>query len=147
CRCTHVINIPANRTVQLVMTSYGLVNPRDMRHSSMHHPVHIHGYSFQVCRPIRRNPDIACENEICSRTRWKTRPRSALLSDRPIVKNVVNVPAYGYAVLRFKSNNPGYWLLHCHQMLHLSEGMSLTLNITEKGLPPPPAGFPTCGDY
>ncbi|XP_048588242.1 laccase-4 isoform X2 [Nematostella vectensis] len=159
CRCTHVINIPANRTVQLVMTSYGLVNPRDMRHSSMHHPVHIHGYSFQIMkigypvvnqttgRPIRRNPDIACENEICSRTRWKTRPRSALLSDRPIVKNVVNVPAYGYAVLRFKSNNPGYWLLHCHQMLHLSEGMSLTLNITEKGLPPPPAGFPTCGDY
>ena len=40
----------------------------------------------------------------------------------------------------------GYWFLHCHQMLHQVEGMSLILNVSQ-GIPPAPANFPTCKNF
>lgn len=29
-------------------------------------------------------------------------------------KDTVSIPPNGYALFRFKANNPGWWLLHCH---------------------------------
>jgi len=45
CLCTHVIDLPAKKTIQLVMTAHSKVNADAV---PMHHPVHIHGHSFQV---------------------------------------------------------------------------------------------------
>ena len=41
CACTNVVDLPAKKTIQLVMAAYSGTN----RYS---HPIHIHGHSFQV---------------------------------------------------------------------------------------------------
>ena len=33
----------------------------------------------------------------------------------------------GYAVIRFKSNNVGYWMMHCHIDIHHGEGMAMII--------------------
>jgi hypothetical protein len=30
------------------------------------------------------------------------------------IKDTISLPSNGYAVIRFKASNPGFWLLHCH---------------------------------
>ena len=34
----------------------------------------------------------------------------------------------GYVVLRFYSNNPGWWFFHCHYDFHSGNGMMMILN-------------------
>jgi len=57
------------------------------------------------------------------------------------------VPAGGYVVINFKSDNPGFWFLHCHIEIHQLQGMALIVNeISNEGLQPP-AGMNKCGDF
>ena len=35
------------------------------------------------------------------------------------------LPAGGWLVIAFETNNPGAWLLHCHIAWHLGEGLSV----------------------
>jgi FtsP/CotA-like multicopper oxidase with cupredoxin domain len=66
--------------------------------TAMAHPMHLHGHSFQV---------IA-------------------LNGQPIngaVRDVVQLPANGAATIAFDADNPGRWLFHCHNMLHMETGM------------------------
>ena len=62
-------------------------------------------------------------------------------------KDTVMVPAGGYVVINFLSDNPGYWFLHCHIEVHQLQGMALIVN--ENAGPPiqPPAGMNKCGDF
>ena len=47
-------------------------------------------------------------------------------------------------IIRFKADNPGLWLFHCHTFSHLLEGQSVLLDVSDKGVPPVPPNFPTC---
>lgn len=38
---------------------------------------------------------------------------------------MANLPAAGYLVIAFKTDNPGAWLMHCHIGWHTSEGLAL----------------------
>jgi FtsP/CotA-like multicopper oxidase with cupredoxin domain len=31
-----------------------------------------------------------------------------------VIKDTLSVPSNGYVIFRFKADNPGWWLLHCH---------------------------------
>jgi hypothetical protein len=41
----------------------------------------------------------------------------------------VQIPSRGYAVLRFKADNPGVWLLHCHVLWHSVTGMAMLIDV------------------
>ena len=41
CWCTHVVELPPKKTIQVVLMAYS--------GAKLGHPVHIHGHSFQVC--------------------------------------------------------------------------------------------------
>lgn len=30
------------------------------------------------------------------------------------IKDTISIPSKGYTIFRFKADNPGWWLLHCH---------------------------------
>ncbi|KAJ6781645.1 hypothetical protein PWT90_01395 [Aphanocladium album] len=52
----------------------------------------------------------------------------------PLLKDTVYIPSRGYVALRFRANNPGVWLMHCHVLWHQAVGMGVVLqigNITE----------------
>ncbi|KAL9675517.1 hypothetical protein QQ045_003719 [Rhodiola kirilowii] len=74
------------------------------------HPMHLHGYSFYAVGSGFGNFDAAND------------PKGYNLIDPPEL-NTVGVPKNGWAAVRFRANNPGVWLMHCHLERHMSWGM------------------------
>ena len=58
------------------------------------------------------------------------------------------MPYGGYTVVRIHTGSPGYWLMHCHQMMHATEGMDVVVRVAPEKAPKPPPRFPmNCGNY
>lgn len=165
CECTHYKSIPFNKTVQVVATNLGMG-------SFGPHPLHLHGHSFHVLKigypPFYNDTGAICrwpkgtEHPACLSTddiqsgegtgfataRWKngTMDRPPLKFDRAIRKDTVIIPPGGYVVLRFRTDNPGWWHMHCHMAHHTMSGLGMFINAApelQAHFPPPP-GFPTC---
>lgn len=45
------------------------------------------------------------------------------------LRDTVQIPSRGYAVIRFKADNPGVWLLHCHILWHSVTGMAMLIDV------------------
>lgn len=63
----------------------------------MHHPMHLHGHFFRVINQY---------------------------GDRSPLKHTVDVPPHGTRVIEFYANEPGQWMLHCHNLYHMKTGMA-----------------------
>lgn len=50
---------------------------------------------------------------------------SRLKTDNPIRRDTATLPAAGYLVLAFESDNPGAWLMHCHIPFHIAAGLGV----------------------
>ncbi|KAL3504634.1 hypothetical protein ACH5RR_034475 [Cinchona calisaya] len=128
-RGTQVRKIRYNSTVEVVFQGTNLV-------AGIDHPMHLHGYSFYVV-----GWGLGNFNETKD-------PKSYNLVDPPR-RNTVAVPKNGWTTIRFRANNPGVWLMHCHLERHLTWGMNTVFIVRngkkpeEKILPPPPA-LPPC---
>lgn len=160
CLCTHVIDIPYQQTIQFVLTAIGCY------HNA--HPIHLHGHTFHVVHigyprydpdtgfvePEGHSSDINCNDPPgetcgrCTRPSWNTMP-TLNINERTIRKDTVIIPAGGYAVINFISDNPGYWFLHCHIEVHQLEGMALIVNeaYEEQQNLNPPESLNRCGDF
>jgi FtsP/CotA-like multicopper oxidase with cupredoxin domain len=68
--------------------------------TSMWHPIHLHGHTFQVV------------------TDDGTGPR----------KDTVIIPPRSEVAVDLVADNPGQWVLHCHNIYHAEAGMMTTLN-------------------
>jgi FtsP/CotA-like multicopper oxidase with cupredoxin domain len=64
----------------------------------MSHPIHLHGHSFQVVGIGGKRLDGA-------------------------VRDTVLVPPMGTVDVAFDADNPGKWVMHCHQLYHMVSGM------------------------
>lgn len=62
----------------------------------MHHPMHLHGHFFRVLNAA---------------------------GDLSPLKHTVDVPPHGSRVIEFYANEPGQWMLHCHNLYHMMTGM------------------------
>jgi len=78
------------------------------------HPFHLHGHHFQVLdRPVSGTGD------------WPG--RDVNYAATPPVRDTVAIMAKSFAVLRFKADNPGIWLFHCHIEWHVEMGLTATI--------------------
>jgi FtsP/CotA-like multicopper oxidase with cupredoxin domain len=68
----------------------------------MAHPIHLHGHQFQVIGINGR-------------------------SFQGAVRDTVLVPMMGTVRIAFDADNPGRWLLHCHNLYHMATGMMTEL--------------------
>ncbi|KAK1373709.1 Laccase [Heracleum sosnowskyi] len=103
---TEVSVLPFNTTVELVYQGTNLLGGSE-------HPMHLHGYSFYVVGSGLGN---------FNRTED---PKRYNLVDPPLV-NTINVPRNGWIATRFRADNPGVWLMHCHFERHITWGMEMT---------------------
>ena len=71
--------------------------------TSMWHPMHLHGHTFQLI------------------TGSGTGPR----------KDTVIVPPRSTVTVEFLADNPGQWLLHCHNVYHAEAGMTTVLSYVQ----------------
>ncbi|KAK3074660.1 hypothetical protein LTR53_002738 [Teratosphaeriaceae sp. CCFEE 6253] len=74
------------------------------------HPIHLHGHDFAILQQIANATFPAQLN---------------LTLHNPPRRDVVLLPTDGYAVIAFKTDNPGSWLMHCHIADHASFGLAL----------------------
>ncbi len=74
-------------------------------HTTMAHPMHLHGHHFQV---------VAINGE-----RFAGAMRDTVL-----------VPARGSVTIAFDAVHPGKWALHCHHLYHMAGGMMTTVEYT-----------------
>ena len=73
--------------------------------TDMDHPMHLHGHRFEL---LAVNGD------------WL---------QRPLPKDTALVPAHGSADWQFVANEySGRWLLHCHNEIHMMDGMSMEVD-------------------
>lgn len=80
------------------------------------HPFHLHGHAFQVIK--RSEPDEGDYNP--ANTSW-TAPVN------PMRRDTLQLPPNGHALIRFRADNPGVWLFHCHIEWHMLQGLITTL--------------------
>ncbi|KAL2488609.1 Laccase-3 [Forsythia ovata] len=128
-KATKLYKLKFGSSVQLVLQDTAIVTTED-------HPIHLHGYHFYVVGQgfgnFNPNRDTARFNLI-----------------DPPVRNTINVPVGGWAVIRFVADNPGVWLMHCHIDSHLTWGLAMSF-LVENGpgelqsVVPPPPDLPPC---
>ncbi|KAI3603918.1 laccase [Moniliophthora roreri] len=71
----------------------------------LEHPIHLHGHNFDVVR-VAGSTEYNYEN--------------------PIRRDVVNAGSTSDNVtIRFTTDNPGPWILHCHIDWHLEAGFAI----------------------
>ena len=134
CICTYEITIPYDETIQFVLTS------------PQAHPIHLHGHTFHVVDigyPTY-DPDTGFVSE---HNRYTNRQHT--ITDYTIRKDTVIIPAGGWVVINFLSDNPGYWFMHCHIEVHQVQGMAVIINEApeEQKLLDVPDGLNMCGDF
>jgi len=44
----------------------------------------------------------------------------------PMKRDTMMVAPAGYTVMRFKADNPGVWIMHCHMEWHITAGLTVT---------------------
>ncbi|KAJ4373225.1 laccase, multicopper oxidase, benzenediol:oxygen oxidorectuctase [Neocucurbitaria cava] len=75
------------------------------------HPIHLHGHDFYV---LDHQENAVWNGDI-----------SRLKMDNPIRRDTATLPAAGYLILAFESDNPGAWLMHCHIPFHIAAGLGV----------------------
>ena len=108
------------------------------------HPFHLHGHTFQLISRSEGTDDD--ENPQIYNA---LNPHHTNFPEHPLVRDTVMVNSNGFAVLRFKANNPGVWFFHCHVDWHLEQGLAITLVespmlIQEKQRPVDESHFAAC---
>lgn len=74
------------------------------------HPIHLHGFDFFILAQGSGTYDSSS---------------TTLQLDNPPRRDTAMLPASGYLVLAFETDNPGAWLMHCHIGWHTSEGFAM----------------------
>lgn len=106
---THPLVLEHNQVVEIVLNN----------HDPGKHPFHLHGHDFQVL--ARGDDDSGDWDSEALRNGTITYPASPMRRDTLLVR------PNGHFVIRFRSDNPGVWLFHCHIEWHVDSGLSLTV--------------------
>lgn len=143
----HSLTVPPNKVVEIVLQNnragayggeYGTAGLTFNRTGREQHPFHLHGQHFHVVgmgfgpwSPEKVDgPDYNLKDAV---RRDTATLMFAPTGDQP-----------GWTALRFKTNNPGVWPLHCHLDPHHLMGHGLNLIVAPDQIPAPPASMPAC---
>lgn len=97
-RYTWFINgksISEDRTIEIKPNE--VVRFTFVNNSMMHHPMHLHGHFFRVINQFKENSPL---------------------------KHTLDVAPHSEKTIEFYSDEPGEWMLHCHNLYHLKTGMA-----------------------
>ena len=162
CECTTILDIPYNVTVRLVISTVGEADNRN-------HPFHIHGHSVHVLKIGYReyssedgfltgsSRDLTCTEDgddletlddiRCPKPRFRSSNTTFSRDKFTVRKDTFIVPSGGYVVVQFRSDNPGYWLPHCHIEVYQREGMALVIREGVDKIMEPPDEMKTCTSF
>ncbi|KAL0946355.1 hypothetical protein HGRIS_012588 [Hohenbuehelia grisea] len=125
-----IYSLPANKVIQITI-SQPLLLGGTSEITRATHPFHLHGHSFSVIRSAGSNKYNYAN---------------------PVRRDVVDTGAIGDNVtIRFVTDNPGPWFLHCHIDWHLEAGLAVIfaedIPETSAANPVPQSWNDLCTDY
>ncbi|PSS18270.1 hypothetical protein M430DRAFT_139487 [Amorphotheca resinae ATCC 22711] len=106
------LHMPFNSTIDIILTISN--DSMDM----MGHPMHLHGHKFWVLGSGDGGFPYASVADA---------PAALINTVDPPFRDTTDLPASGWVAIRYLTDNPGAWLLHCHIQWHLVSGMGLVL--------------------
>jgi len=118
-----VYTLPRNKVIEISIPGGSPGSP---------HPFHLHGHTFDVIRSAGS---------------------SVYNFDNPVRRDVVNTGIAGdNTTIRFKTDNAGAWVLHCHIDFHFNTGLAIVFaedipTIKDKYHKPPVAWDQLCDSY
>ncbi|XP_050446648.1 uncharacterized protein LOC126849118 [Cataglyphis hispanica] len=139
CECLQILQVSPQKTIEIVLIDEGFGG-------NVSHTFHLHGYNASIVgqesfeRPITKD-------EIISLDRSRRIHRNLV---NPVRKDTFVVPNKGYVILRFYTDNLGYWLWEArstaiHPQL-LGPGMQFVMRVGfDRNMPLVPIDFPSCG--
>lgn len=158
CQCTHVVKLSTTKVTQIVLMA------EDGLSTGTAHPVHLHGNRYYVVKygvgvinetsgllqgpnqDIEYSPDYRSAK--WRNSSWNNGNIPDMNVKDPPLKDTVVIPYKGYVVLRLKTENPGFWLMHCHLETHMSVGMAVVIQVGDPmEMPKLPDNFPMCSSY
>ncbi|KAI9485971.1 MAG: multicopper oxidase-domain-containing protein [Benjaminiella poitrasii] len=77
------------------------------------HPFHLHGHKVQL---VARGTNGLYNETGVNNVKWYTK--------NPMRRDTFQVPGNGFAIVRFRADNPGAWIFHCHVDWHLYSGLA-----------------------
>ncbi|KAM3963026.1 uncharacterized protein ACR2FA_002785 [Aphomia sociella] len=135
--CVHVKNIKLHSTVELIMFDQG---------GESDHIFHLHGYSFYVTGVREFNRSLTIEEVTKMNEEGTLLPSKNV--ENPVVKDTIVVPKFGVVALRFKADNPGYWMMRDERSTHWTRGLDFIMKVgDESDFVQAPYDFPKCGSY
>ena len=100
---TNAFVLEKDQVVQIVVNN----------HDTGKHPFHLHGHNFQAVVRSQEEAGDFVNNET--------------LPAVPMRRDTFMVRPNGNIVLRFRADNPGVWLFHCHIEWHVDSGLIATM--------------------
>lgn len=135
CRCIHRMKVKLGSIVELLIIDID---------DSLTHPFHLHGHKFYVMDMGIFNEKMIVERIL--KTGIPSERRNA--NDKPPHKDTILIPNPGYVRLKFRADNPGFWLGHCHFDWHLAVGMAVIFQVGELDqMKKRPEGFAQCKSF
>ncbi|XP_074306444.1 L-ascorbate oxidase-like [Silene latifolia] len=124
-----IYKLKFDTTIDIVLQNANSLIPNN----SETHPWHLHGHDFWVLGYGQGKFDPS-----------KDYKKYNLVD--PILKNTVPIHPYGWTAIRFKANNPGVWLFHCHIESHFYMGMGIVFEEGIKRVGKLPSSIMGCGE-
>lgn len=138
---THVLPLKKGEVLELVIQNLNAnsnngdyrVPAGANRTAQEQHPFHLHGHHFWVV-----GSGLGIYNAKAN--------ASSLNTVNPPLRDTATLPQGGWVVIRFKADNPGLWLLHCHLFMHQFMGQLLVVAEDIEGIQKleRPKGLPEC---
>ncbi|KAI3433825.1 hypothetical protein D9Q98_003629 [Chlorella vulgaris] len=138
---THVLPLKKGEVLELVIQNLNAnsnngdyrVPAGANRTAQEQRPFHLHGHHFWVV-----GSGLGIYNAKAN--------ASSLNTVNPPWRDTATLPQGGWVVIRFKADNPGLWLLHCHLFMHQLMGQLLVVAEDTEGIQKleRPTGLPEC---
>ncbi|KYN42603.1 Laccase-1 [Trachymyrmex septentrionalis] len=140
CECLQLLQVPPRKTIEIILINKGFGG-------NASYTFHLHGYNASVVaresfeQPLTKDDIISLD--------FNGKIHRNLVN--PVQKDTFVVPNKGYIILRFYTDNLGYWLWEARSTAVypplLGPGMQFLMRVgLQRNLPLVPIDFPSCGN-
>lgn len=123
CHCVHRLKVKINSIVEITVIDDGRGKVHEVIDNlfkscliseigALNHPFHLHGHQLVLMNMGQFPNDTPLTDKLTHK--MLTNPKFRNESQKFVNKDTFSVPSNGFVVFRFKADNPGWWLLHCH---------------------------------
>ncbi|XP_071645358.1 uncharacterized protein [Temnothorax longispinosus] len=140
CECLQLLQVPPRKTIEIILINKGFGG-------NASYTFHLHGYNASIIGRENFEQPLTKDEIISLDLNGKIRRNLV----NPVRKDTFVVPNKGYIILRFYTDNLGYWLWEARSTALypplLGPGMQFLMRVgLRQNLPLVPIDFPSCGN-